>query len=164
MVYYIIRLMKKINFLKLAGAVLICQMAGILGSTATFSAIPTWYRTLSKPFFSPPNWVFGPVWTTLYTMMGISLYIVWQRSKKKCEEGLCYFYVQLALNALWSLIFFGARNLWFGFIIIIFLWVMILATIIKFKKVSKKAAYLLVPYLAWVSFASILNLAVAVLN
>lgn len=156
--------MKKVNFLKLLGAILLCQMAGILGSLATFPAIPNWYRYLNKPVFSPPNWVFGPVWTTLYTMMGISLYIVWQRSKKRCEEGLCYFYIQLALNALWSLIFFGARNLWFGFIIIIFLWVMILATIIKFKKVSKKAAYLLVPYLAWVSFASILNLAVAVLN
>lgn len=142
--------MKKINLLKLIGAILICQMAGVLGSIATISAIPTWYVTLKKPFFSPPNWVFGPVWITLYTMMGLSLYTVWEKKKKICEGGLCYFWTQLALNALWSLIFFGARNLWFGFVIIVFLWVMILLTIIKFRKVSKKAAFL--------------NLAVAVLN
>ena len=155
---------RKINVLKLIGAILICQTAGVLGSTATISAIPTWYATLNKPLFSPPNWVFGPVWITLYSMMGLSLYIVWEKKKKICEEGLCYFWIQLSLNALWSLIFFGARNLWFGFVIIIFLWIMILKTVIVFKKLSKKAAWLLVPYLLWVSFASLLNLAVAMLN
>lgn len=156
--------MKKINYLNLTGAVLVCQMAGVLGSLATTPSIPNWYIFLNKPFFSPPNWVFGPVWILLYTMMGISLYIVWEKKKQICEEGLCFFWTQLALNALWSLIFFGARNLWFGFVIIIFLWVMILGTIIKFRKISKIAAYLMVPYLIWVTFASLLNLAVAILN
>lgn len=155
--------MKK-KVINLVLAILVCQMAGVLGSVATISAISTWYVTLNKPLFLPPNWVFGPVWITLYTLMGVSLYIVWEKKKKIHEEGLCYFWTQLALNSLWSLIFFGARNLWFGFVIIVFLWVMILATILKFRKISKKAAWLLVPYLLWVSFASILNLAVAILN
>lgn len=155
--------MKKNNFLKLIGAILICQMAGLLGSMATISSIPNWYSALKKPFFNPPNWVFGPTWIILYTLMGISLYLIWETRKKK-EECICYFWIQLALNALWSLIFFGTKNLWFSFLIIIFLWVAILVTIINFRKISKTASYLLVPYFLWVSFASILNLAVFILN
>lgn len=150
--------------LKLVGAILICQLAGLFGSLATFSAIPNWYKFLNKPFFTPPNWVFGPVWTILYAMMGISLFLVWQKKKRTCEEGLCYFWAQLALNTLWSLIFFGVKNLWFGFVIISLLWLMIVATIIKFRRISRKAALLLVPYLLWVSFATLLNLSVAILN
>lgn len=144
-------------------AILICQLAGILGAVATVPSISSWYIYLNKPFFTPPAFIFGPVWTLLYILMGISLFLVWE-TKKKREECLCCFWVQLALNALWSLIFFGAKNLAFSFIIIIFLWLSILATILQFRKISKIAAWMLVPYLIWVSFASLLNLAVVLLN
>ncbi len=137
----------------------LCLGAGILGSFFTFSAIPTWYATLNKPVFSPPNWVFGPVWTILYLLMGISLYLVW--TKKKVPT---VFWIQLVLNALWSIIFFGMRNPLLAMLDILALWVSIFLTIKAFSKINKLASNLLYPYLSWVTFATILNLSLVLLN
>jgi len=145
--------------LKLILSIGICLGAGILGSFFTVSSIPNWYVTLNKPFFSPPNWVFGPVWTILYILMGYSLYLVWK--KKKVPS---VFWLQLILNASWSIIFFGMKNPGLALIDIALLWVAIVLTIKSFYKISKSAAYLLIPYLLWVSFASILNISIWLLN
>ena len=140
--------------------ILVCQGAGLVGSIFTFDSISTWYSTLQKPFFNPPNYIFGPVWTLLYTMMGISLFFVWGKKK----TNLKWFWVQLILNTTWSIVFFGLRNPSAALVVIIFLWISIFKTIIGFKKVDRKSSYLLYPYLAWVSFASLLNLAIVLLN
>jgi benzodiazapine receptor len=155
-----------IKALKLIISILICQGAGILGSVFTSPAIPTWYASLEKPSFSPPNWVFAPVWTLLFLLMGISLYLIWERGleNKKVRRAIFIFAVQLALNILWSIIFFGLQVPLYAFIEIIILWLAILITIISFYKISKLAAYLLLPYILWVSFASILNFSIMILN
>jgi len=147
-------------------SVLICELIGISGAFFTMPSIPTWYKTLNKPFFSPPNWLFGPVWTILYLMMGISAYLIWEKGlkNKKVKEALLFFAVQLILNFSWSLIFFGLQLPFSAFINIITLWLAILVTILRFNKISKTAGYLLIPYLLWVSFASVLNLAIVILN
>jgi len=152
--------------IKIFLSVLVCEFIGILGSIFTISQIPAWYAFLHKPFFSPPNFVFGPVWTTLYALMGISVYLIFEAKIKRQEKNylLMIFSLQLFLNFLWSVIFFGMHLLIPAFIEIIFLWGIILLLIIKFHKFSKPASYLLVPYLLWVSFASFLNLFVAILN
>ncbi|OGE33683.1 TspO protein [Candidatus Daviesbacteria bacterium RIFCSPHIGHO2_02_FULL_36_13] len=147
------------NLLKLIFSIGICLGAGVLGSFFTISSIPTWYVTLNKPFFSPPNWVFGPVWTILYILMGYSLYLVWK--KKKVPS---IFWIQLILNASWSIIFFGMKSPSLALINIAVLWIAIVLTIKSFYKINKLAAYLLYPYLAWVSFASILNYSIWILN
>ncbi|MBI2036014.1 tryptophan-rich sensory protein [Candidatus Microgenomates bacterium] len=148
-----------INIPKLILSVGVCLGAGVLGSIFTFSAIPTWYQTLNKPFFSPPNWIFGPVWTILYILMGISLYLVWQK------RGVpAVFWIQLILNALWSILFFGLKNPSLALVDIVALWVAIFLTIKAFSKISKPAGNLLIPYILWVTFASILNLAIVLLN
>lgn len=148
------------KIIRLILCIAVCEGAGILGSIFTFSAIPTWYVTLTKPPFSPPNYVFGPVWTTLYLLMGISLFLVW--GKKKSD--LTWFWVQLGLNVFWSIVFFGMKSPGLAFLVILLLWGSIFMTIKSFMKVNKSAAYLLYPYLAWVSFATILNLSIALLN
>jgi len=151
---------------KIIIAVLACLLIGVLGSLFTAPSIPGWYAGLIKPSFSPPNWLFGPAWTLLYILMGISVAIVWHKGTKdkKVKEALKLFGIQLALNAIWSPVFFGARSLFLALIIIIFMWFFILKTIIAFKKVDKLASYLLYPYIAWVSFATILNFSVWFLN
>lgn len=151
---------------KIIIAIVVCQMAGILGTFFTAPAIDTWYATLAKPDFSPPNWLFAPAWTLLYTLMGISVYLVWQKgvAKKEVRAALVFFGIQLALNALWSPLFFGLKNLGLAFAEIILMWGFILATIIKFYRLDRRAAYFLLPYLAWVSFASLLNYSLWKLN
>jgi len=150
---------------KLITSVLLPFVAAAIGSLATFPNISTWYATLDKPFFSPPNWIFGPVWTVLYLLMGLSLYLVWvARYKKSKKLAFGVFGLQLALNALWSLVFFGLHAPWAGVVVIILLLVCIIAAIRLFLPISKVAAYLLLPYVAWVGFATLLNLAVAMLN
>lgn len=146
-------------FPKLLLSIGLCLGVGIVGSFFTISAIPTWYAGLNKPVFSPPNWVFGPVWTILYILMGISLYLVWQ--KKKIPP---VFWVQLILNALWSTIFFGLKNPGLALVDIIALWIAIILTIKSFYKINKFAGKLLIPYFLWVSFATILNLFTVPLN
>ncbi|MDP3973748.1 MAG: TspO/MBR family protein [Candidatus Daviesbacteria bacterium] len=153
------------NLSKLILSIGLCLGAGIIGSFFTVSSIPEWYFTLNKPFFSPPNWIFGPVWTILYVMMGIALYLVLSAKwEVQSQKAVRIFAVQLILNALWSIIFFGMRNPVLALVDIVALWITIVLTIKFFSKINKLSAYLLYPYLAWVSFASILNLAVVILN
>ncbi len=154
------------NPLKLVISVAVCLMAGAVGSIFNIAAIPTWYATINKPFFNPPNWVFAPVWTALFVLMGVALYLVWREGygKKAVKPGVNMFAVQLALNVLWSAIFFGLKNPAFAFAEIAALWLAIALTMCNFKKVSKTAFWLLVPYICWVTFASVLNLSIWLLN
>jgi benzodiazapine receptor len=156
--------MKK--YLKLVASIVICQMAGILGAVFTTNSVDTWYSTITRPDIAPPNWIFGPVWTTLFLLMGISLYIVWNKGLQTRESkvAVSVFGFQLVLNTLWSIIFFGLHNPGLAFIEIIFLWISILASIILFYRISKVAAYLLIPYILWVSFAAFLNYNIWILN
>jgi tryptophan-rich sensory protein len=153
---------------KLIISIIVCEIVGASGSIFTFPNIPTWYSTLTKPFFSPPNWLFGPVWTFLFLLMGISFYLIWVNAEKKLREqknvSMSLFGVQYFFNVLWSYLFFGLRSPLLGLIGIIILWILIVLTIINFYKISKTSAYLLVPYLLWVSFATILNLSIMILN
>ena len=150
---------------QLVTAIVACEGAGIVGSLFTISAINSWYITLNKPIFSPPNWLFGPVWTLLYFLMGVSLYLIWNK-RTKINKKIAYkvFFAQLLLNTLWSVLFFGLKNPAAGFVGILLLWYFIFRTIQEFKKISTLSSYLLYPYLAWVSFATLLNLAIVVLN
>ncbi len=154
------------KIVKLIAAILICEFVGLLGSVFTISSITTWYAALHKPSFSPPNWLFGPVWTLLYALMGISVYLIWEKGikKKGVKPALKIFSLQLILNFIWTILFFGLRSPLLGLIAIAVLWIAILATILKFAKLSKNAAIIMVPYILWVSFAAILNLAVWMLN
>jgi tryptophan-rich sensory protein len=154
------------NFLKFITSIVICILAGGVGTIFTLPAISTWYVTLIKPPFSPPNWIFGPVWTILYILMGISIYLIWKKGTKakKTRDAIYLFGIQLALNALWSPIFFGAKNLLLALIIIILMIVYIVKTIAAFNKVERKAGYLLYPYLLWVIFATFLNFSIWFLN
>lgn len=154
------------DFFKLIISVVGCELVGLLGTLFTISSILTWYASLNKPSFSPPNWIFGPVWTLLYFLMGVSFYLIWKKDfkKKKVKIASMFFASQLALNFLWSPVFFGLRAPLLALIIIIILWVLIFLTIKKFYFLSKWAAYLLVPYLLWVTFATILNASIVVLN
>lgn len=158
--------MKIPNWLKLILAIGVSELAGIIGAVFTSPAIPTWYATLTKPELNPPAWVFGPVWTTLYALMGIAAYLIWKQgiNKHTVRVALELFAVQLGLNTLWSLVFFGLHNPGGALIVIVGLWLMIVATIAAFYKLSKPAAWLLAPYLLWVSFASYLNYALWALN
>ena len=158
--------MKIRKIVKIIIAILVCQLAGVIGSIFTMSSIPTWYATLQKPSFSPPNWLFGPVWTTLFTLMGISLYLVWDRisRSKETKKPLVIFGVQLVLNIFWSVLFFGLKSSFYAFIEIIILWLAIAFNIFKFYKISKNAGLLLIPYLLWVTVATILNFYIWMLN
>lgn len=153
------------NYVKLIVSILICELAGIAGSIFTAPAIPIWYAALKKPLFNPPSWVFTPVWTLLYFLMGIALYLVWKKSSQPgAKRSLFTFAFQLLLNIVWSMIFFGTKDIYLAFIVIMLLWVWIGLTILRFKKISKPAVYLLIPYYLWVSFASYLNYSLWQLN
>jgi tryptophan-rich sensory protein len=152
--------------LRILLAIVICELAGVIGSMFTAPAIPGWYAGLAKPSFNPPNWVFGPVWTALYAMMGLAAYLVYEKgwNRPEVRKALTVFGVQLVLNALWSVVFFGGRQLLGGVVVIVLLWLMILLTIRLFSRTSRPAAYLLVPYMLWVSFATVLNVSLYLLN
>jgi len=155
------------KYLKIAIMVAICLAVGYVSGVVTRDAITTWYVTIEKPSFNPPNAIFAPVWTTLYVLMGIAAGLVWQQMGTKKEEvrtGLIFFFLQLALNAIWSLLFFGLKNPLLALIEIIILLLMIYETFIKFNKLNKFAGYMFIPYLLWVSFATILNGAIWWLN
>ncbi len=151
--------MKRGDWLKLIISIVFVQLAGIIGSFFTAPAIPAWYNNLIKPSIAPPSWVFAPVWTTLFLLMGISFFLIWKMglNKKEVRIALIVFIIQLSLNVLWSVIFFGYRNPGLAFIEIIFLWIAIVINIFVFYRLSKLSAWLLIPYLLWVSFASYLN-------
>lgn len=154
------------TYTRLVMAIVLCQIAGLVGSIFTTPAISTWYANLHKPNVAPPNWVFAPVWTTLYLLMGISFFMIWNagRGKDAVRKPIIMFFVQLALNVLWSYLFFGLKSPLLGLIGIVVLWFMIVFTTIFFFRVSKVAASLLLPYLAWVSLASYLNYLLYALN
>lgn len=148
----------RIHYFRLAASLVICQMAGIIGSIFTAPAIPEWYASLEKPAFNPPGWVFSPVWILLYLLMGLTLYILWQHwPKREAKSAILFFGVQLGLNSLWSVIFFGLESPLAAFIEIILLWIFVLLTMIKTVRISRTAVYLLLPYILWVSFAAVLN-------
>jgi tryptophan-rich sensory protein len=157
--------MKIVDILKLVTSIILCQLAGFLGSLFTIPAIPTWYQTLDKPFFTPPNWIFSPVWISLFILMGISLFFVWRRTDHpKFKIAFIFFLIQLTLNILWSVVFFGLKSPLLGLFEILLLWIAILMTILNFFQVSKLAGVLLIPYLGWVSFATLLNFSLWILN
>ena len=151
---------------KLIISIVACQCAGLIGSAFTTPAIPTWYAALEKPLFTPPNWLFAPAWITLYLLMGISASIVWQRGLDvpRVRTALIIFLIQLILNALWSVVFFGLESPLYGVIVIAVLWVAILLTIVKFFRISTLAGALLLPYIGWVTFAAALNISIFMLN
>ncbi|MFH1712887.1 MAG: TspO/MBR family protein [Candidatus Jacksonbacteria bacterium] len=154
------------NTFKLIITIVVSELAGIVGSIFTAPSIPAWYETLAKPALNPPAWIFGPVWTTLYALMGVAAFLVWHHGfeRKKVRTALAIFGGQLVLNTLWSIIFFGLHGPGAAFIEIIVLWLAILWTIFAFYKISRPAAYLLLPYLLWISFASYLNYSIWMLN
>jgi benzodiazapine receptor len=154
------------DIIKLVVSIVACQVAGAIGSIFTTPAIPTWYAALEKPFFTPPNWLFAPAWITLYLLMAIAAFLIWRQGlgQKGVNSALLVFLVQLVLNALWSVVFFGLHSPLWGAVVILALWVAILLTIIRFFKLSTAAGALLLPYILWVSFASALNIAILVLN
>ena len=159
------------NFIKLVGAIALCQTAGIIGSFFTVSAIPTWYAQLEKPVFTPPNWIFGPVWIVLYTLMGISLFLIWKKRQymQKTEDAtivtsLFLFYVHLVINAYWSIVFFGMKDIVSALLIIVILAEMILLLIVKFFRIDRIAGLLLIPYYFWALYASFLNFSIWQLN
>ena len=151
---------------KLVLSIVACQVAGLLGSIFTMPAIPTWYAALQKPTFTPPNWLFAPAWGTLYGLMGISAFLIWRRGLEdhRTRTALIIFLIQLILNVLWSVVFFGLQSPLYGVIVIIALWVAILFTLLKFFKISRAAGILLVPYILWVTFAAVLNVSIFTLN
>ena len=147
--------------------VITCLAIGYLSSRFTIEGVETWYPTLQKPAFNPPNWLFAPVWNALYIMMGIAAGLVWNRiehQKEIVKKGLIFFWIQLALNALWSYLFFSLHNPLLAFLEIIVLWLMIYETFVQFGKVNKVASYLILPYLAWVTFATVLTASIWWLN
>lgn len=153
------------NVAKFIIALVIPLAVGGISGFFTASSVGSWYQTLSKPSWNPPDWLFGPVWTTLYIMMGIALYLVWKETGSSQKNlALVLFIIQLVLNFFWSFIFFNQRETGWALAEIIALWVMILLTILAFAKVNTLAAWLLVPYISWVSFASVLNYTIWKLN
>jgi benzodiazapine receptor len=155
-----------IFMLKLAISILICQCAGIIGSLFTTRSISTWYAFINKPTFTPPNWVFAPAWISLFTLMGIAVFLLWRKGLRApgVKRALSIFFLQLTLNSLWSIVFFGGRSMLGGLVVIVLLWLAILWTIKSFFAISKPAAVLLIPYIVWVSFALVLNVAFLTLN
>jgi translocator protein len=145
-------------------SIAICEFMGVLGSIFTASSLTNWYATLVKPNFSPPGWIFGPVWVTLYLLMGISIFLIWTNRAKNNKKSLIAFGIQLFLNALWSFLFFGLKSPLYGLIDILFLIAGIAFTILFSYRISVLAALLLIPYLAWVCFAAVLNYNIFLLN
>ncbi len=158
--------MKINNTFKLIIAIVVSELAGIIGSVFTTPSIAGWYAGIVKPSLNPPAWVFGPVWTTLFALMGIAAFLIWKKGldRRDVKIALGLFLGQLVLNTLWSIIFFGLHSPGGALIEIVFLWLAIIATIIAFYKISRPAAWLLVPYILWVSFAGYLNFSIWQLN
>ncbi len=155
------------KYTKIAILVGTCLALGYFSGMVTQSSIKTWYPTIIKPSFNPPNWLFAPVWTTLFVFMGVAGGLVWSQINKKKEEvskAMLFFTIQLVLNVLWSILFFGLKNPLLALIEITILWLMIYETFIKFNKINKIAGYLFIPYLIWVGFAAFLNLNIWWLN
>jgi len=158
--------MRKVDRRALFGFIGVCLLAGLAGSLLIIPAIPEWYASLQKPSFTPPEWVFRIVWIVLFILMGIAAYLVWVNGARKKERAnaILLFAIQLVLNVMWVFVFFGMHNLQGGFLVAVGLLLAITLTIVKFAKISGKAALLLVPYLLWIIFATALNFSVVLLN
>lgn len=159
-------MVQRVNPFKLLVSVLLCQFAGAIGSVFTAPSLENWYLLLEKPAFTLPSRIFFPAWVILYTLMGISFYLVREKGlqEQEVKTGLVIFGIQLGLNVLWSFLFFGLKSPYYAFVEIILLWLAIFLTILKFRKISKIASYLLFPYILWVSFAMLLNYYIWILN
>lgn len=155
--------MNQNKWLVLAGFMLLCLAVGGLGGWITAQSVIRWYPTLNKPEWNPPSWVFGPVWTALYVMMAVAAWLVWQKPAAT-RTAMILFFIQLALNSLWSFLFFGARSPGLALIDILALWLALALAVHAFFKHSSNAGLLLLPYLAWVSFAAFLNFSIWRLN
>jgi tryptophan-rich sensory protein len=160
---------RRLDMRKAAGLVVsiaVCELAGVAGSLFTTPSIPGWYAGLVKPSFNPPDGVFAPVWTALYALMGLAAWLVYSKGAKRpdVKRALMVFAIQLLLNVLWSIVFFGAHRIFAAVVVILLLWAAILGTILLFHKIAKAAAYLLVPYILWVSFATVLTVSIFILN
>ena len=147
-------------------SIAIAQIAGIIGAVSTASSVDTWYPTLDKPWFTPPNWLFAPAWITLYTLMGIAAYLVWSEGwdQSAVRIALAAYGIQLVLNAVWSPAFFGMQSPSLGLFVIVPLWLAIVVTIYLFAQVSSVAAWLMAPYILWVTYAAALNFEIWRLN
>lgn len=158
--------MKKKDYFLLIISIAISLSAGLIGSIFTLTGPDSWYAALNKPFFNPPNWLFGPVWTILFILMGIALFLVWRQGWRQdnVRKALKLFFIQLGFNIVWSYFFFSLENPRLAFLEIIALWLAIVATMIAFYSVERRAAWLLWPYLAWVSFAAFLNYSIWIIN
>ena len=154
------------NVIKGLISIMLPLVVGGLSGFFTTSSISGWYTTINKPSFNPPNWIFGPVWTLLYIMMGIALFIIWKSETDAVlkKQALIFFFIQLVINFCWSLLFFFCESPGWALIDIVLMWVFILLTIFSFSKISSLSAWLLVPYISWVSFAAVLNFAIWKLN
>ena len=152
------------NALLFIGCLILCQAAGGLGTIATIPNIPTWYVALHKPFFNPPNWIFGPVWTILYTLMAISLYLTFKASHPDRSKALTLFFLQLILNAIWSFLFFQYHLLLIALVEIILMLIIMIRYTVIVRRINKTANYCFIPYIAWVSFATLLNAGIWYLN
>lgn len=154
------------NIARLIISVVLCQLVGLAGAFFTMPAIDNWYSTLNKPFFNLPNWVFAPVWTILFLLMGVALFFVWKDKSKNGEKktAIAVFFAQLILNILWSVLFFALESPLAAFLELMALWIMVLFTIATFYKISKIAAWLMIPYILWVTFAGFLNFVILWLN
>lgn len=150
--------------MKLVFSLLLPQLAGLIGSYFATQSISTWYTALNKPSFSPPNWLFGPVWLILYLMMGIAVYLNWIKKTDKAKYNVRIFFIHLFLNFIWAPVFFGLKNLMLAYMIIALIWAMIVIIIDSFWEVDKISSLLLFPYLIWVAFASLLNYFIWQLN
>ncbi|HOY30578.1 MAG TPA: tryptophan-rich sensory protein [Bacteroidales bacterium] len=157
--------MNKTQILKLIASLALPLGLGAIAGLFTAEAVPEWFATLNKPSFSPPNWLFGPVWTGLYLFMGISLFLIWkQNESKKRNTAVFVFLIQQALNFGWSFIFFYFNMIGLALIEIIFLWISIVIMLVLFYKIKPLAAYINITYIIWVTFASVLNGAYYMLN
>ena len=152
------------NWVKLAISIAIPQIIGATGAFFTVSGVGSWYQSINRPEWNPPSWLFGPVWTTLYVLMGIALYLVWKSDESNKRTAITLWSVQLVVNFLWSLLFFNQHQIGGALIDLVILWLLILLTIFAFAKINKTAAWLLVPYISWVTFAGILNYTIWMLN
>ncbi|HWB34176.1 MAG TPA: TspO/MBR family protein [Candidatus Paceibacterota bacterium] len=158
--------MRAKDLLTAIGWVLVCEGAGLIGTIFTAPSIPSWYATLVRPTLAPPNWIFAPVWTTLFFLMGIAAFLVARAGadRRYVRAALVIFFIQLALNVGWSFLFFGLKSPAMAALEIVLLWLAIAASIWAFARVSRAAAWLLLPYIAWVTFAAYLNVAIWLLN
>jgi tryptophan-rich sensory protein len=153
------------NVLGLAISLGACFLVAGLGGLATTSSVNDWYLTLKRPEWNPPGWIFGPVWTTLYFMMGIAAWLVWKNSPpEKSRLPIAIFGFHLLLNLFWSILFFGMREVGWAAVEIVILWLFIVLVLLQFMRLDRLAGWLLVPYLLWVSFASFLNYTIWSLN